>query len=191
MKLRAQCLVSLAAWLLVPAITWATDVVKQPEAEKPADCQLILEGKHIEKLVLSDKQGKVVNLVRPDARVLLPAGDYQIEEIEVPGGYITRWFVKPPSPWPPPRDRLLTLSPDKPCRPNIGGPLKATIDIKAKRVGRLVKVSYSLWLRGSEQWPYFLRERAPVSEQAPLPQFAIYQGDRDITAMGAGSLEYG
>jgi hypothetical protein len=179
----------LAGWPLLSAIALAADVAKQAKAEKPADCRLILEGRHIEKLVLSDKHGKVINLVHPGARVLLPAGDYQIEEIEVQGGYWIKWSigprsVQPPSPWPPQSDRLLTLSPDQPCRPNIGMPLKP--EITAQRVGRLLKVSYKPWLRDGDQRGYLTLERTP-----PPPRLAVYRGDREITAMGTGSLEYG
>ena len=34
--------------------------------------------------------------------------------------------------------------------------------------------------------PYLTRQPLP-----PAPTFAVYQGDRDITATGAGSLEFG
>lgn len=167
----------------------AGDVVAQKQAQQPADCQLILEGKHIEKLVLRDKQGKIVELVHPAARVTLPAGEYQIEAIEVEGGYAVSWSLgpyspQPPSFWPPPCDRLLVLTPEQPCDPKIGAPLKP--EITAKRVGRLIKVSYIPCLRDGGARPYMTRQ--PSS--AP-PTFAVYQGDRDITATGSGSLEFG
>jgi hypothetical protein len=179
----------LAGWLYPPAIALAGDVVKQAQPEKRADCELILEGRGIEKLVLSDKQGKVISLVRPGACVLLPAGEYQIEEIGVEGGWSSGWSIEPrssapPLHWPPPPDRLLALSPGKPCQPDIGMPLKS--EISAKRVGGLIKVSYRPWLRDGGGRPYMTLNSTP-----PPPQFAIYQGERDITASGAGSLEYG
>jgi hypothetical protein len=177
-------------WLVVPAFLLAGDVAKQPEAKKPANCQLILEGRHIEKLVLSDRQGRVTELVRPGDRVLLPAGDYQIDDIVVKGGYTCDWqfplaWPQLPSRWPPQSERRITLSHDSPCRPNIGTPLKP--EITAKRVGRLMKVSYSLWLRDGGARGY----SNPNSRNALFPQFAVYQGDRDVTSLGSGSLEYG
>jgi hypothetical protein len=177
------------AWLPRSASALAADAAKAPKAEKPADCHLILRGKQIERLVLSNAQGKVINLDHPGDDALLPAGEYQIEEIEVQGGYIARWTVNPPSRWPPSKDRLLSLSPDKPCRPNIGVPLKASIDITASRIGRVVSVSYHLWLQGNVQslHCYYPAQR----DQEPPPKFAVNQGDREITASGAGSLEYG
>jgi hypothetical protein len=178
----------LAGWSLPPVIALAENVVKQAQPEKPADCRLILEGRHVDKLVLSNKQGKLIELVRPGACVLLPAGDYQVEEIEVEGGYYINWPLEPrssepPSHWPPASNRLLRLRPETPCRPNIGMPLKP--EITAKRVGRLVKVRYSACLMDGGGRGYLPRERDL------LPQFAVYQGERDITATGAGSLEYG
>ena len=173
---------------ILPTRARADVVATQPEAKKSADCLLILEGKHIEKLVLRDKQGKTIELVHPAARVTLPAGDYQIEAIEVEGGYALRWSLNPYSPqpssfWPPPSDRLLVLRPDKPCDPKIGMPLKPRITVK--RVGRLLKVTYDPWLMGGEGVGYL------SPQNAPLPTFAVFQGDRDVTASGAGSLEFG
>ncbi len=173
---------------ILPAPALAADVVAQRPAKKPADCLLILEGKHIEKLVLRNKQGKIVELVRPAARVTLPAGEYQVDVIEVEGGYAANWSLGPyspqsPSHWPPPNNRLLVLSPDKPCQPNIGTPLKP--EITAERVGRLIKVNYIPWLRDGGGRTYM------TLQSSHNPTFAVYQGDRDITASGAGSLEFG
>jgi hypothetical protein len=184
--LKAAVLLSMMWPLSVPSIS-AADATRTPETENSADCQLILEGRQIEKLVLSNEQGKVINLVHPGDTTLLPAGDYQIEEIEVQGGYVTRWVPNSPSLWPPPKNRLLSLSPNQPCQPNIGGPLKASIDISAKRKGRLVQATYHLWLRGVEQSPYSPAHCGEV----PPTKFTVYQGDREITGSGCGSLEYG
>jgi hypothetical protein len=183
----AGLLIALASSIL-PTIALAGDVAAQQQAKKPADCLLILEGKHIEKLVLREKQGKIVELVHPAARVTLPAGEYQIDAIEVEGGYSSRWSLEPYSPqtswkWPPPSNRLLVLAPDKPCQPNIGTPLKP--EITAKRVGGLIKVTYNAWLRDGGARPY-------MTLQPPHnPTFAVCQGDRNVTASGAGSLEFG
>jgi hypothetical protein len=174
---------------LLPTAALAGDVASQRQLKQPADCLLILEGKHIDRLVLRDKQGKIVELLHPAARVTLPAGEYQIEWIEVEGGYQGGWSIPPfsserPSSWPPPNDRLLVLRPDKPCDPKIGMPL--TPAITAKRVGRLIKVSYNHFLRdGDRRGSYF-----NIQASRPHPTFAVYQGARDVTAMGAGSLEF-
>jgi hypothetical protein len=179
-----------SASFLPPTLAVAGNVQEQRQAKKPADCLLILQGKHIDKLVLRDKQGKIVELVHPAARVTLPAGEYQIEWIEVEGGYQGGWSIPPfslesPSSWPPPSDRLLVLRPDKPCDPKIGMPL--TPMIAANRVGRLIKVSYNPFLRdGDRRGSYF----CTLQGSHPPPTFTVYQGDRNITALGAGSLEF-
>ena len=169
----------------MPAL--AADVVEKKQPQKP-DCLLLLEGKHVEKLVLRDKQGKITELAHPAARVTLPAGEYQIEAIEVEGGYAMHWSYEPYSPqppafWPPPSNRLLVLAPDKPCQPKIGMPLKP--EISAKRIGRLINVTCP-WLRDGDGRSYIAARSSPT-----LPKFTVYQGDRDITATGSGSLEFG
>ncbi len=194
--MKRSCITAAVAGLLIASLSailstsaLAGDVATQKQPQNPADCLLILECNHIEKLVLRDKQGRITELVHPAARVTLPAGEYQIEAIEVEGGYHVSWSLPPyssapPTFWPPPRNRLLVLTPDKPCNPKIGAPLKP--EITAKRVGRLISVNYIPWLRDGDARPYLTRQ--PSS--AP-PTFAVYQGDRDITATGSGSLEFG
>ena len=100
--MKRSCITAAVAGLLIASLSailstsaLAGDVATQKQPQNPADCLLILEGKHIEKLVLRDKQGRITELVHPAARVTLPAGEYQIEAIEVEGGYHVSWSLPP------------------------------------------------------------------------------------------------
>jgi hypothetical protein len=182
---RAGALV-LALGSLLPTAVCAADAPKPPQNKKPADCELILKGRRIDILVLIDKDEKLIELVRPGDRVLLPAGQYAIRQIDVEGGWSSQWAGGPQlgQLWSTPEERLLVLSPGEPCRPNMGMPLAP--EISANRVGRLIKVD----CRGSMQDDDG-RSYRKVERNATPPRFTVYQGDRDITASGAGSLEYG
>jgi hypothetical protein len=160
----------LVAWLLVlPAIALAAEPKKVPPAGDSSACELILEGKHIKKLVLKDEQGQTKGIARPGPKVLLPAGRYQVEEVELEGGFSGRFFYPQLS---------LTLNHDQPCRPNIGAPLTPTV--KVKRSGRLLTFDYQLL--DADGRNYTDRSRSHP------PKFAVYQGDQQI---GSGTFEYG
>jgi hypothetical protein len=186
---RAGALV-LAIWPLLSAAAHAADAPKPLQKEKPADCELILKGSRIEKLLLIDEREKLIELVRPGDRVLLPAGYYKIQQIDVQGGWSSWWTFKteashPNLYLPTPENRLLLLSPDKPCRPNMGMPLVP--EISARRVGRLIKVNCAGWMLYDGDGRMYTK----LNGISPPPRFAVFQGDRDITASGAGSLEFG
>jgi hypothetical protein len=185
MVARAGALVLAMSWLL-PMTALPADAPKPPQKEKPADCELILKGRRIDILVLIDKDEKLIELVRPGDRVLLPAGQYAIRQIDVEGGWSSCWAgpAQAGQHWSTPDDRLLVLRPGKPCRPNMGMPLAP--EISARRVGRLIKVD----CRGS-MWDGDGRWYRKVERNATPPRFTVYRGDRDITASGAGSLEFG
>lgn len=151
-----------AAWLwLLPAIASAAD---------PAGCELVLAGKPVEKLVLSNEQGRRTEIVRPGARVRLPPGRYRIAEISV------RWDQGGP-PETETDVNWLTLTPAGARRLNVGA--SETPQVTATRWGRLLKLSYDARSGG-----YASRESA----RATPPQFVVYEGDRQVAS---GSFEYG
>jgi hypothetical protein len=180
-------LLDLALGLLLLTGVCVADAPKPPQEQKPADCELILKGGRIEKLVLIDKDEKLIELVRPGDRVLLPAGQYAIRQIDVEGGWSSQWSNGPllGQHWSTPDDRLLVLSPGRPCRPNMGMPLVP--EISARRVGRLINVKCYGWQMCDGDG----RSYRKVDRNARPPRFAVYQGDRDVTASGVGSLEFG
>ena len=61
---------------------------KQPAsatARKPGDCELILEGKSIERLVLLDPHGLTKVIPSPGASVFLPPGRYVLQQVDFRG----------------------------------------------------------------------------------------------------------
>jgi hypothetical protein len=165
----ALCCLLIAAWWCVPADG-------QPAA-KPAEGQLVLEGRHIERLVLSDEQGKPVDLRRPGDSVSLPVGPYRILSIEVEGGHTADLGPSAES-----GSNRLTISPDEPCRPNLGAPLKPRVTVA--RHGDTLRLDYGRGLYDGDGRQYTSR----LSDRAHPPQFAVCRGDCQLVS---GQFEYG
>lgn len=166
-----------ACWLLLtPAVLAAISAVEQPDV-KGADCQLLLEGKHITKLELIDERGKTLELNHPGPSILLPAGRYQICRIRVEGGYLAEAF-----PWDAHAedDRYqLVLTPGATCDPRIGAPLKPHLTVR--RSGDLLMLDCRALCDGDG------REYHSTTD-APPAVYIVYQGDRNL---GWGTLKYG
>jgi hypothetical protein len=162
----------LSVWLSLPLAILTAEPVKGQPARDPASCELVLEGKHIETLLLTDPHGQPKSLIRPGTREFLPPGQYVIVQIQLEGGY---WsypkFAEP----------KLILAPGKPCRANFGAPLNPTVAVK--RAGRLLKLDYQLLDGDGRSY-----RKGDNSDRAHPPQFTIYQGDRKT---GSGTFEYG
>ena len=171
----------LAAWVLfLPAMALAddlstskdqakaaTDEKLSPTAvRKPGDCELILEGKYIESLSLLDPLGNTKVIKSPGSSMFLPPGRYVLEEVHLESG-CSAWSHSD-----------FTLTPDKPCRLNIGAPLKSSLAVK--RDGRLLKLDYQLCDAGERNYSN--------SDRSNPPEFAVYQGDEKI---GSGKFAYG
>jgi hypothetical protein len=172
----------LTAWaLLLPAISLAAEPAKKPPALDPATCELVLEGKHFERLVLIGPNGSRKEILRPGASVLLPPGQYGIIEFQLQGGYTCELYPGRPLGVAFDPERL-TLAPGKPCRPRFGAPLNPSVTVK--RSGRLLTMDYVLLDADGRKY----RKNNPGDDRAHPPQFAVYQGDSQI---GSGTFEYG
>jgi hypothetical protein len=176
----------LAIWaMLLPVITLAAEPAKKQSAKDQTTCELVLEGKHIEKLVLSGPVGPVgirKEILQPNASVFLPPGHYMIGEVHLQGGYRCELYPSHPLGVPFDPERLV-LAPDKPCRFNIGAPLNSSVTVK--RAGRLLKLDYQLL---DAEGRTYRRNNPTENDRAHPPQFVVYQGDRQI---GSGTFEYG
>ncbi len=166
------CGLALALFIspLLPAVVFAAEAEEKP-ARDPSACELIIEGKHIEKLTLVNGQGLVKEINHPGSSVFLPRGLYTVQSIQVEGGY----YSYPDSLN---AENKLSLSPSEPCKLKAGAPLISTVSVK--RAGRLLKLDYKLC--DAEGRKYFNYQRTTT------PQFAIYQGEQLI---GSGAFEYG
>jgi hypothetical protein len=170
MKIAASAGWQIVLACLLPAIGLAVAPVEKQAARRPTDAELVFEGRTVEKITLVDERGQATEFVRPDARVFLPPGRYQIREIRV------RW--EPDGPAQTERDvAWITFDRAKPCRLNMASPQTPVVSVK--RAGRVLELSYDPRAGGA------------VYRDTPRdtrPQFAVYQSDRKI---GSGSFEYG
>jgi hypothetical protein len=166
------------AWTLVPLTAALADdrpmsatvaTGKQPapaSARMPGGCELILEEKSIDKLVLLDPQGQTKEINTPRASVFLPPGRYVLQQVGFRGGF------------PLYLNEVLLLTPQTPTKLDVGKSLKPTVT--AQRRGKVLKLDYKL-LDASG------RNCANVYQRNP-PQFDVYLGDEKI---GSGKFEYG
>lgn len=134
--------------------------------------ELKIEGKYIERLVLSRNDGHREVLNNPGETVKLPVGQYLLQEVRLKGGY-TRQSTRAP------QSNRVTISKDNPASLIVGGPLKQTISVR--RQGRILELAYSLVGVGGETY-------AAVRNARKRPAFVVYKGDREI---GAGEFEFG
>ena len=159
--------------LLLPAVVLAAGPAKEPLAPAYRAFGELILGKHIESLSLIDQHGQSVLYQRRGSSMFVPPGRYVIEEIDLQGGFSANTSPKLPA------DRV-TLVSGKPVRFDIRGPL--TSSVTTQRAGRLLKLNYQLLDADGRKY-----ERNDGDRGHP-PQFAVYQGDRQIAS---GSFEYG
>jgi hypothetical protein len=169
-KIAAFAAWQIAVVWLMPAFGLAATTAEKQAARRPGDAELVFEGRPVEEITLVDERGQVREIVRPEARVFLPPGRYQIREICV------RWDTDGPASTE--RDvAAVVLDRAKPCRLNVASPQTPVLGVK--RAGRLLQLSYDP------------RAADAVYRDAPRdirPQFAVYHHGQKI---GSGSFEYG
>ncbi len=134
--------------------------------------ELKIEGKYIERLVLSRNDGHREVLNNPGETVKLPVGQYLLQDVRLKGGY-TRQSTRAP------HSNRITISEDYPTSIKVGGPLKQTVSVR--RQGRTLELAYSLAGVGGGTY-------AAVKTAGKGPAFVVYKGDREI---GTGEFEFG
>jgi hypothetical protein len=144
--------------------------LSQVQEESPATGELKLEGKHIQKLVFLYKGRKKEEFENPGESIKLPAGEYQLREVHLKGGYVSRLGIAP--------GRWKTVDKDKQTVLKVGAPLKQTV--RAQRQGNLLVLNYELLGVGGGR---YVR-----AQRAKPPQFAVYSGDKKIAS---GKFEFG
>jgi hypothetical protein len=128
-----------------------------------------IEGKHIKRLVLSGEHSETFN--EPNESITLPIGTYQIAEIELQGGYISRQYNLPKN------VGEITVKEGESAVLKLGDPL--TQRLKIVRCGNSLQLSYNLQGIGGEDYE---------QPRNNAPQFAVYKGDVQI---GSGTFSYG
>lgn len=191
--LSRPCLAILLLLSFAATCLAAAEPDQPPATPTPVMGELHIEGDAIETLTLARRIGQgddydsanPLVLQRPGSSVSIPAGDYLLQEIELTGGFgcyvpfrivdgRTNKVIREPE-W-------LTISPDKPCTLKAGAPLKLAPGVY--RLGRLIHLTHELL---DSQGRRYHASAIP----RPLPQFAIYQANRQIASSDSMSLEYG
>ncbi len=127
--------------------------------EDSSACQLNIEGRFIEKLVLH-KENAGIEIDYPEASLSLPAGRYRLGYVDLLGDYSCR----PSSDW-------FTLTPNKRHHLKVGGPL--TPNVRATRCGRFLRVDYYLHGVGGRRYSF---DRSNTKR----PHLTVFKGDSEI-----------
>ena len=150
----AGAVVALSALLATSLAT-----AQEKGEEDSSACQLIIEGRFIEKLVLFKGDDRI-EIDYPEASLSLPAGRYRLAYVDLLGGYSCRSS----SEW-------LTLTPNAVHHLKVGGPL--TPNVRATRCGRFLRMDYYLHGVGGRRY-YFDRSNAK------RPHLTVFKGDSEI-----------
>jgi hypothetical protein len=141
------------------------------QEQKSAMGELKLEGGHIERLVLRGKDGKSKWFDKPGETIELHAGQYQLQESRLDGGYVCVQGAGIKNKW-------ITIAENKPAVLEVGAPLKQTI--KVKRRGKALVLDYKLLGIGGESYTNEIHNKPP--------SFIVYKGDDEIIS---GRFQYG
>jgi hypothetical protein len=141
----------------------------EPSRPDAAICQVILDGKYVEQLILEGENGRLHVRDATSSNLFLEPGRYRVSRIMLKGGYSydihaeTEWF---------------TLSPDEPYHLRAGAPLTSHVDVTHK--GRLLNLEYRIVDTAGRRYR--------STDRTSPPRFAIYQDGQEIAS---GSFEYG
>jgi hypothetical protein len=166
----------LAGLFVSVVIFWGTGIClcqSQQTAERGSALgELKLDGNHIERLVLSQKDGGRKKFDKPNETIKLAIGEYRLQEASLEGGY-SCGITTPISDadW-------VTIAEDKPAVLKVGAPLKQTVELK--RQGSLLLLNYKLLGAGGEAYT--------SDNRSDPPAFTVYKGDKKIASC---KFEYG
>jgi hypothetical protein len=145
----------------------------QPTAEQPrpdaAVCQVVLDGDHIEQLILEGDNGRTYVKDAANSNFFFEPGRYRLSRIMLKGGC---FFDNPAEP------EWFTLSPGEPYHLRAGAPLTSHVNVK--REGQLLKLDYRLADAAGRHYRN--------TDRSSPPRFSIYQDGREIAS---DSFEYG
>jgi hypothetical protein len=155
-------------------VSWAAALQGQ-DVERPngggAQGWLRIEEPGVERLVLSDPLGATTEIKPRGDRVSLPVGSYQVEEIELAGGFRSRTLFS--------SDDRIEVAADRMSVFEVGLPL--TSQVQVRRLGRLLSLDYRLVDGKGRRYVHRSAGAAP-------PTFTVFKNGR---AIGSGTFEYG
>ena len=140
-------------------------------AQETALGELKLEGEHVERLVLREKDGHTERFDKPGETIELPVGQYQLLESHLDGGYTCFQGGGPQNKW-------ITIAENAPAVLKVGAPLKQTMEVK--RQGKALALDYKLLGVGGEAYAR--------ADRSNPPSFTVYKGDKEIAS---GQFAYG
>jgi hypothetical protein len=141
--------------------------LSQVQEEVTATGELKLKGKHIRQLIFLDRERKREKLDNPGESIKLSAGEYQLTEVHLEGGYVSHSF-----------SRWATVDKDKPNVLKVGAPLKQSVRVQRRR--NLLVLDYELFGVGGHTYVQ--------ARRGTPPQFTVYSGDKKIAS---GKFEFG
>ena len=141
-----------------------------PEKEQISG-EIIIEGNFIQRLVLVNQNNKRETFNSPGERIHLPTGEYRLLEVILTNNYSGHFYPAGGYDW-------FMVTPDKPTRIKVGGPLKQKIYVN--RRGRILMLSYQLVGIGNGTYVSANRDKPP--------RFTVYKVEKEIIS---GSFEYG
>lgn len=134
---------------------------------------LHLEGQGIEQLILRDDKGHRQTFQHPEPNLVLPEGNYSIEQITLLGGHSCRLDRSHPA-------RRLAVDPNTSATLSVGAPLQQVI--RVSRRGSIMDLAYELIGRGGEHYDIHW------DPNCQRPAFAVYRGDDKVAS---GDFEFG
>lgn len=154
-----------------PGSLCAKDTPPSPDQGQKVG-ELNLQGQHIERLVLSQKDGGRKKFDKPGETIKLPVGEYRLQEVRLQGGY-SCGITTPIS-----DANWVTVGQDKPAVLKVGAPLKQTVELK--RQGSLLVLNYKLLGAAGEKYTQADRNKPPT--------FTVYKAGKEIAS---GKFEFG
>jgi hypothetical protein len=147
------------------------------------NCELIIAGRSVERLILVNDRGRYRRFANPTQRVSLRAGKYRVAEVLLRGGYLScpygrRVFLHEIYRLDEEKKGWFTVGPDQPYRLQVGAPLSPRVTVQ--RRGRNLIFDYDLADGGGNSYYNYARQRKPT--------FLVRKGGRVIAS---GSFEYG
>jgi len=168
-KFRPAALLILVLFCVCGAIDLCN--AQQTGTKDPPTGVLKLEGKDVDYLALQREGASPEGITRPEETIELPAGEYQLREVRLKGGYTCNSMGVSGGEW-------VTVATDRPATLKVGGPVVPAV--KVQRQGRILRLSYELRGVGGEAYT--------GGDRSKPPTFAVYKGQKEVAS---GKLEYG
>ena len=155
-------------WALLGMIFLGAQQADARGEQAPRVGTLHIDGAGIERLVLQGDTGQPKVFPRPEPNVVLPEGNFRLEEVTLQGGYSCLGFQIPAE------ARVVKIGAGASATLKLGAPLRQTV--KIERWGAALVLNYQLLGRGGESYTVTRRQASKP------PAFVIYRGERKVAS---------